>query len=92
MWADLFDQVVLRAFYKTEVVDFHSGTNRLRARRMGKASLRRLLVGRVAGPNHCKSKFVRELQDGIDELAKMDEMAFVKIHSVDFGPVRDRVL
>jgi hypothetical protein len=68
MYIGLFDQEVLRAFYKTELVNFDSEANQLCAGRMGHDNLTRLLVGRVAGPNKCKNKFVQELQDGVDEL------------------------
>jgi hypothetical protein len=57
---------------------------------MGIRDVTRLLLGRVAGPNNCKNAFVQELQDGIGELVRTDEMAFVKIHSVHFGPGRIR--
>lgn len=59
---------------------------------MGIRNVTRLLLGRVAGRNHCKNVFVQELQDAIDELAKVDEMAFVKIDSVHLGPGRIRTV
>jgi ankyrin repeat protein len=82
MYTGLFDQEVLRAFYKTELVNFDSEANQLCASRMGHDNLKQLLVGRVAGQNKCKNKFVQELQDGVDELIQTNEMAFVKIHQV----------
>jgi hypothetical protein len=92
MFTDLFDQEVLRTFYKTELVNFNSDSNLPRARRMGASNIIRLLLGRVAGPNNCKNAFVQELQDGIEELVKTDEMAFVKIDSVHLGPGRTRTV
>lgn len=88
----MFDQEVVRAFYTTELVNFNSDSNLPRAGRMGIRNVTRLLLGRVAGPNHGKNVFVQELQDAIDELAKMDEMAFVKIDSVHLGPGRIRTV
>jgi hypothetical protein len=35
---------------------------------------------------------VQDARDGVDELMKMDEMAFMKTHSVNFGPISDRAL
>jgi hypothetical protein len=90
MYTGLFNQEVLRAFYKTELVNFDSEANQLCARRMGHDNLTRLLVGRVAGRSKCKNKFVQELQDGVDELVQTDEMAFVKIHQVYLGRGRDQ--
>jgi hypothetical protein len=90
MYTGLFDQEVLRAFYKTELVNFNSEANQLCASRMGYDNLTRLLVGRVTGRNKCKNKFVQELQDGVDELVRTDEMAFVKIHQVHLGRGRDQ--
>ena len=90
MYTGLFDQEVLRAFYKTELVNFHSEVNRLRAGRMGHENMTQVLMGRVAGPNKCRNKFLQELQDGVDELVQTDEMAFVKIHNVHLGRGRDR--
>jgi hypothetical protein len=88
----LFDQEVLRAFYKTELVNFNSDSNLPHARRMGTSNVTRLLLGKVAGPNNCKNAVVQELQDGIEEFVKMDEMAFVKIDSVHLGPGRIRTV
>ena len=59
---------------------------------MGARNVTRLLSGRLAGPNNCKNPFVQELQDGIGELVKLEEMAFVKIHSVYLGPGRIRTV
>jgi len=54
------------------------------------ASLSRLLLGRIASPNKfARTKFVQEARDEVDDLAKMDEMVFVKIHSLNFGPISD---
>jgi hypothetical protein len=57
-----------------------------------KQNLSRLRLGRVTSPNKCKNKFVQEARDGVDELTKMDEMALVKIHSVNVGPISDWTL
>ena len=59
---------------------------------MGGPNVERLLVGRVAGRNTCKNTFVRELQDGINELVRLDEMPFVKIHSVNLRPARNLIV
>jgi hypothetical protein len=62
IYTDLFDQEVLRAFYKTELVNFHSEANLYCALRMRKKDLARLLFGRVAGPNNGNNQLVQELQ------------------------------
>lgn len=92
IYTDLFDQEVLRAFYKSDLVNFHSEANLYCALRMRKEDLACLLLGRVAGPNNGNNQLVQELQDGVNELANMDEMAFVNIHSVHLGIGRDLTL
>ena len=59
---------------------------------MGKASLSRPLLGRIASPGKCKNQFVQEARHEVDELTKMDEMALMKIPSVNFGPTSDQTL